>query len=134
MSLGDIWSYGVLLFEIITLGCLPYVDISNAEVKAEIMRNIELNTHEFNVLSKKCWRDMVITVGRRYYSYIFKILKSLLAVGIPAKEAEDAYNNITKLIKICCHYEPTKRPTFRDLLDMIAQFDQLNGLKDFQEE
>ncbi|CBY40189.1 unnamed protein product [Oikopleura dioica] len=120
MSLGDIWSYGVLLFEIITLGCLPYVDISNAEVKAEIMRNIELNTHEFNVLSKKCWRDM--------------ILKSLLAVGIPAKEAEDAYNNITKLIKICCHYEPTKRPTFRDLLDMIAQFDQLNGLKDFQEE
>ena len=58
MSLGDIWSYGVLLFEVITLGCMPYVDISNAEVKAEIMRNIELNTHEFNVLSKKCWRDM----------------------------------------------------------------------------
>jgi hypothetical protein len=72
MSLGDIWSYGVLLFEVITLGCMPYVDISNAEVKAEIMRNIELNTHEFNVLSKKCWRDMARTnFVRRFFLCFF---------------------------------------------------------------
>ena len=71
MSLGDIWSYGVLLFEVITLGCMPYVDISNAEVKAEIIRNIELNTHEFNVLSKKCWRDMARDSFQGHLFYVF---------------------------------------------------------------
>ena len=29
---SDVWSFGILLYEIITYGCTPYEDMSNAEV------------------------------------------------------------------------------------------------------
>ena len=39
---SDIWSYGVLVFEIVTFGSFPYQGLSNRQVMEEVLRGTQL--------------------------------------------------------------------------------------------
>ncbi|KAG8243393.1 hypothetical protein J6590_046441 [Homalodisca vitripennis] len=62
-SQSDIWSYGIVLWEIQTLGEQPYRGLSNEQVLREVMGgslklDIPLNTPDpLKILMRSCWRN-----------------------------------------------------------------------------
>ncbi|CAH1243167.1 TIE1 [Branchiostoma lanceolatum] len=58
----DVWSYGVVLWEITTLGGTPYSDLENEELTSEIPAGYKLkqpnNCHDhMYILMRQCYRD-----------------------------------------------------------------------------
>eukprot|EP00054_Salpingoeca_dolichothecata_P026301 m.187312 g.187312 ORF g.187312 m.187312 type:complete len:854 (+) comp25616_c0_seq5:39-2600(+) len=56
----DIWSFGVLFFEIMTAGAVPYLGMSNAEVQKKVESGYRLPCPqdcppEFHAVMMKCW-------------------------------------------------------------------------------
>ena len=59
---SDVWSFGVLFWEIITCGCLPYPGMTNAQVQEEIVKGYRMpspsgNPDNFYTIMLKCWRE-----------------------------------------------------------------------------
>lgn len=78
---SDVWSFGVLLWEIFTFGLHPYSDCSNAQVVKNIMhRNLlevpEGCTEAVSHLMHKCWHKT--PVKRPLFSAISKELGNAL--------------------------------------------------------
>eukprot|EP00057_Strongylocentrotus_purpuratus_P006930 XP_011661404.1 PREDICTED: tyrosine-protein kinase receptor Tie-1-like [Strongylocentrotus purpuratus] len=75
---SDVWSYGVLLWELVTLGAQPYPGVSDSELKERITngyimrRPLHCGEDLFNIISD-CWKtdikqrstfhDMQIKIG-----------------------------------------------------------------------
>ena len=59
---SDVWSFGILLYELITYGGVPYYEMSNAQVIKELQRGYRMPApvdcpdylHE---IMRDCWRD-----------------------------------------------------------------------------
>ena len=61
-SKSDVWSFGVLLWEIITYGCFPYPTMTNAQVQKEVMNGYRMpcpsrSPDNLYMIMLKCWRD-----------------------------------------------------------------------------
>ena len=59
---SDVWSFGIVLYEIITYGCLPYPGMSNPEVLQKVeqgyrMPQPENCPYQFYNIMLKCWRQ-----------------------------------------------------------------------------
>uniref|UniRef100_A0A8C6YB27 Tyrosine-protein kinase n=1 Tax=Naja naja TaxID=35670 RepID=A0A8C6YB27_NAJNA len=59
---SDVWSFGVLLYEIITYGKIPYPGMSNSDVMAALQRGyrmpcMESCPSELYDIMKTCWKD-----------------------------------------------------------------------------
>ncbi|CAE1241733.1 unnamed protein product [Acanthosepion pharaonis] len=61
-TMSDLWAYGVLLWEIITVGGVPYGEIGRQELLEFLMseKRLEIPTHcnpELETLIKNCWKE-----------------------------------------------------------------------------
>ena len=61
-SKSDVWSYGILLWEIITYGSLPYPTMTNAQVQKEIINGYRMpcpsrSPDNLYSIMLQCWRE-----------------------------------------------------------------------------
>ncbi|KAL3886670.1 hypothetical protein ACJMK2_026650 [Sinanodonta woodiana] len=89
---SDVWSYGVLLWEIITLGATPYPGMSAAEVVNKVLNGMVLQRplhcrEEMYDLMVQCW--MMEGEQRPSFAQIVTHLESLLDVDSDYFEFDD---------------------------------------------
>lgn len=58
---SDVWSFGILLWEVNTFGCLPYPGMTNAQVQREVVEGYRMpcpsrNLLELYTIMLTCWR------------------------------------------------------------------------------
>lgn len=58
---SDVWSFGILLWEIGTFGCLPYPGLTNTQVQHEVVEGYRMpcpskNLIDFYAIMLMCWR------------------------------------------------------------------------------
>ncbi|TKR95038.1 hypothetical protein L596_009261 [Steinernema carpocapsae] len=88
---SDVWSYAIVLYEILTYGSIPYVGFANEEVKR-------------------------------------RVVHKRLAIELPGEVPKDW----DALIKACAQYEPSMRPTFKQVVKYVrhkirdVRFDQVS--------
>ncbi|KAK3524215.1 hypothetical protein QTP70_023601 [Hemibagrus guttatus] len=76
---SDVWSYGILLWEIFSLGRNPYPDV---------------------------------VVDARFYK--------MIRCGYQMSQPDFAPDEMYKIMRMCWSLEPTSRPTFRNIVQMIS--------------
>ncbi|XP_063307453.1 tyrosine-protein kinase Lyn isoform X2 [Pelobates fuscus] len=59
---SDVWSFGVLLYEIITFGKIPYPGMTNADVMSALQRGYRMPRtescpEELHDIQKQCWKE-----------------------------------------------------------------------------
>ncbi|XP_056155977.1 tyrosine-protein kinase Tec [Lampris incognitus] len=79
-SKSDIWSYGVLMWEIFSEGCVPFESLTNGEVVSQVMRGVRLyRPHRASrpayCLMYKCWHEE--PHGRPSFSELLKEIRIL---------------------------------------------------------
>ncbi|XP_078688658.1 tyrosine kinase receptor Cad96Ca-like [Branchiostoma floridae x Branchiostoma belcheri] len=101
---SDVWSFGILLYEISTLGSTPYPTISNKEIAAvvqsgHIMPKPAHCTDQLYFLMEKCWE--FYPEGRPYFSELssalFRMLRDEQEHIILTRFEEHVYANMDDL-------------------------------------
>jgi len=101
---SDIWSYGVVLFEIGSLGETPYDGEEDGKIRERLGIDFNKKYNEYNVLWKPEWKKQIID--------------NLGNLGISTSDTE---KYIVDLIRKCCAYEPSKRPKFNEIIKFISE-------------
>lgn len=112
-SQSDVWSFGVLLYEIITLGGMPYPSISPRDLlqllrQGQRMKQPEGCTDEMFELMESCWRS--IPANRPTFADLMKCLEAMLTATkeIPQRVLQQLNSNelinVDQLISNTEHY------------------------------
>jgi len=107
---SDVWSYGILLYEIASLGEVPYGSMhedGREGIKEKIHSHFEKNINEFTCLYDREWKETVFNNLSPYNISDDKISEYMFS-----------------LIKNCCNYNPEKRPRFGQIMNTFAEWDQ----------
>ena len=80
---SDVWSFGILLWEISTFGCLPYPCMANTQVQEEVVEGYRMPCPSMNLMvlyasMLKCWRES--PADRPNFEDLSSELKELLTV------------------------------------------------------
>jgi len=75
---SDVWSYGILLYEVMSRGGVPYPTMNNAETVREIQKGYrmlcpECCPEDVYVIMRECWRD--ISISRPSFETVWYKLK-----------------------------------------------------------
>ena len=107
---SDVWSFGVLLWELITHGCSPYSKMTNQQSQREVMNGYRMPCptgcpKKIYTLMLKCWRDE--PVDRPTFVELLRQLKEVSSIKHASKPQSDLQiiNNSLYMQKEAIIYE-----------------------------
>lgn len=106
-SLCDVWSYGILIWEIFSKGDTPYSGMSNSRAR----ERIDAGTMQFIT-------QLAIKFHHQRNLNQLKILQFLLA-GYRMPAPENASPELYRLMLRCWAYEPETRPHFDEIYNIV---------------
>ena len=123
---SDVWSFGVLLWEMITYGCLPYSTMTNSQAQKEMIKGYRMPCptgcpNQLYAIMLTCWRDE--PADRPTFETLQRQLKEIS----PNRHAITKENN-TDLFKMSITYDPEKTTIY----DYILHQEVDNTFKDNQ--
>jgi serine/threonine protein kinase len=86
---SDVWAFGVLCYEVASLGMTPYGALSGQELMLELERGYRLPQ------PAACPSDLCVVVFFCYYDYVLVMFES----------------NRYTMMKLCWHTDPSQRPS-----------------------
>ncbi|XP_048512677.1 tyrosine-protein kinase Fer isoform X2 [Athalia rosae] len=120
-SLCDVWSYGVLIWEIFSKGGTPYSGMSNSKAREKIDTGICCLF--FLVLRYILFDNLqLLFFVSRSYNYTLQFGYVLIGYRMPAPEGTP--EEIHRLMLRCWEYEPEKRPHFEQIYTVVDTLSQ----------
>ncbi|XP_049283544.1 uncharacterized protein LOC125763899 isoform X2 [Anopheles funestus] len=133
---SDVWSYGVLLYEIITFGSFPFQGLTNNQVLEHLKNGTTLTIPagvkpQLEGLMKACWnqdykkRPSASEVSEFISNYP-RLLNPCLDVPLASVEMVDTDSDQFELLPGLCKYKDDSQPT-ADLLVGTQPMNDLNN-------
>lgn len=111
------WSYGILLYEIVTMGCNPYPTVQ-VDCLIDYLKAGHRMLKPFN-----CSQELYVRESNPYSEYWICCNCYMNGFSIFFRSYD--------LMLTCWHCEPEKRPTFSEIshaVDQFIQHPELNGI------
>merc|ERR1711953_1226082 len=106
-TMSDVWAYGILMFEILTIGEMPYrySNVKNRECKEKLKAEFEKynKTRQKDEWALRCKNPLLVN---EYNLDIFPLLNV----------DKDGFKALFEVTKTCWDIEPRDRPTFRTIV------------------
>ncbi|XP_038064833.1 tyrosine-protein kinase receptor Tie-1-like [Patiria miniata] len=105
---SDVWSYGVLLWEIVNLGADPYPAINREEVKQEVQSGYRMPKpkhcqQELYDMMLKCWQEK--PEDRPSFAFIGNELNRLMNVGKDYISTTNYDRTVYEISDLICEHE-----------------------------
>lgn len=113
-SLCDVWSYGILIWEIFSKGGNPYSGMSNSQAREKIDGGKSQFRRKINT------ENNMLVLLLLYFGNLCKFWASGYRMPAPEGTPEEIY----RLMLRCWDYEPEKRPHFEQIYTVVETLSQ----------
>lgn len=127
-SASDVWSFGIVIWEVMAFGERPYWDMSNHEVRTGLT-TLAMNNNSAVCLEGSSFEQNVLSD-----CLFFQVMKAINeAFRLPAPM--DCPSAVYQLMLQCWQQDRSKRPRFGDIVSLLDKLlkspDSLKAIADF---